>query len=235
MADINVDLGDIRGLRGYTGERGSIWYTGTAITHSSGTATPATGIAKAIVGDMYLNTSTSNVYECTAGGVSGTAVWTYRLNIKGLPGTGAITSTTGSDNYKSLSFTDENSNTETWRANTRTTATSVFTGGLADNAGVTVVSNSLVARGDVVAALFTASNFAYNLTADQAILQAPSGFFPAQVMRTAVSMRYSGSGNTWLVGMVDFEANGQVQFRAKPSGATGNVTAIALAVHYMRA
>lgn len=80
MADINVDLGDIRGLRG---ERGSLWYTGTAITHTTGSATPATGIDGARARDMYLNTSTSNVYECTTGGDSGVAVWKFLENIRG--------------------------------------------------------------------------------------------------------------------------------------------------------
>ena len=65
------------------GNKGSSsqWYYGTACTHTSGTATPATGISSAIVGDMYLNNNTYSVYRCTTAGASGTAVWTYAGNL----------------------------------------------------------------------------------------------------------------------------------------------------------
>lgn len=59
----------------------SQWYYGTACTHTSGTATPATGISSAIVGDMYLNNNTYSVYRCTTAGASGVAVWTYAGNL----------------------------------------------------------------------------------------------------------------------------------------------------------
>lgn len=59
----------------------SQWYYGTACTHTSGTAKPATGISSAIVGDMYLNNNTYSVYRCTTAGASGTAVWTYAGNL----------------------------------------------------------------------------------------------------------------------------------------------------------
>jgi len=71
---------------GGTGARGALWYTGTACTHTSGTARPSTGIAAAIVGDMYLNTSTGNTYRCTTAGASGTAVWTYVESLVGPQG-----------------------------------------------------------------------------------------------------------------------------------------------------
>ena len=50
------------------------WFYGTALTHTSGTATATISGAK--VGDMYLNTATSNVYKCTAANK-----WTYAGNI----------------------------------------------------------------------------------------------------------------------------------------------------------
>lgn len=50
------------------------WFYGTALTHTSGTATATISGAK--VGDMYLNTATSNVYKCTAANT-----WTYAGNI----------------------------------------------------------------------------------------------------------------------------------------------------------
>jgi len=74
------------GADGEDGTDGSVWYTGTVLT---GTTT-ATGVAGAL-GDKYLNTSTSNVYECTTAGDSSTAIWTYVANIKGQPGTDGAT------------------------------------------------------------------------------------------------------------------------------------------------
>lgn len=50
------------------------WFCGTVLTHTSGTATAAISGAK--VGDMYLNTATSNVYKCVAANK-----WTYAGNI----------------------------------------------------------------------------------------------------------------------------------------------------------
>lgn len=80
------------GAKGDTGQRGSIWYTGTAITGTSTTPTAfsSSAIDSALAGDMYLNTSTSNVYQCTTGGNAATALWKYLENIKGNTGaTGA--------------------------------------------------------------------------------------------------------------------------------------------------
>lgn len=52
------------------------WYYGTALTHTSGTATlVATSTSGAVIGSMYLNTKTSLVYKCTAVGTNNT--WTY--------------------------------------------------------------------------------------------------------------------------------------------------------------
>lgn len=65
------------------------WYTGTAITGTSTTATifSSSGVTTAIVGDMYLNTSTANVYQCTVAGDASVATWVYVCNIKGATGT----------------------------------------------------------------------------------------------------------------------------------------------------
>ena len=66
----------------------SQWYTGTAITGTSTTATtfPDSGITAAKVGDMYLNTSTQNTYRCTTAGAASVAKWVYVSNIKGATG-----------------------------------------------------------------------------------------------------------------------------------------------------
>lgn len=81
------DAGD-KGDKGDAGSRGALWFAGTGITGTSTTATsfPNSGIASAVVGDMYLNTSTYNTYKCTAAGNASTAKWVYVNNIKGQTG-----------------------------------------------------------------------------------------------------------------------------------------------------
>lgn len=77
-----------QGNTGATGQRGSRWTEGTAITGTSTTATvfSGTGIADALVNDVYLNTSTSNVYRCTVGGTASVAKWVFVGCIKGAKG-----------------------------------------------------------------------------------------------------------------------------------------------------
>lgn len=69
-------------------EFGNKWYTGTAVTGTSSTPSsfPGSGIASARAGDLYLNTSTANVYVCTTPGVPSVALWAYRSNLKGSQG-----------------------------------------------------------------------------------------------------------------------------------------------------
>lgn len=76
------------GATGATGTAGSIWYTGTAITGNSTTATAfsSSGIANARVNDQYLNTSTGFTYKCTIAGNASTAKWVYTGSIKGATG-----------------------------------------------------------------------------------------------------------------------------------------------------
>lgn len=73
----------IQGPQGQAGATGPTaqWYYGTALTHTSGTATLATSsTAGVVVGAMYLNKDTSLCYKCTA--ISGsTATWTYAGNL----------------------------------------------------------------------------------------------------------------------------------------------------------
>lgn len=74
------------------------WMTGTGITGTSLTPTafPSSGITMSNVGDMYLNTSTSNTYRCTLAGDAATALWAYASNIRGTAGaTGAGVATGG--------------------------------------------------------------------------------------------------------------------------------------------
>lgn len=77
-------------LDGENGKDGGRWYSGTSITGTSTTATifSGSGITSAVIGDMYLNTSTYNTYRCTLGGDASTAKWIYVNNIKGNTGKG---------------------------------------------------------------------------------------------------------------------------------------------------
>lgn len=87
------------GPTGPTGATGasSEWFTGTKITGTSTTATAfsSSGISAATVGDMYLNTSTLNVYRCTVAGNASAAKWVYACNIKGATGGTGATGPTG--------------------------------------------------------------------------------------------------------------------------------------------
>lgn len=80
-----------KGATGATGTRGSQMYWGTAITGTSTTATifSSSGVSSALVNDMYLNTSTWNVYQCTVAGAASAAKWVYKGNIKGATGSSA--------------------------------------------------------------------------------------------------------------------------------------------------
>ena len=80
------------GAKGDAGMRGSLIYCGTSITGTSTTATifNSSGINSASVNDLYLNTDTWNIYQCTTSGTTSTAKWVYKGNIKGIKGdTGA--------------------------------------------------------------------------------------------------------------------------------------------------
>lgn len=72
------------------GERGSRWYTGTAISGTSLTPTSYnTGINDALKDDYYLNTENGRVYVCTEGGSYAVAKWKYVTSIMGPSGTGS--------------------------------------------------------------------------------------------------------------------------------------------------
>ena len=81
------------GTDGLDGARGSLTYSGTAITGTSTTPTAyATGITSAIVNDRYqyngvTEADIGNVYRCTLGGNDEIALWVYDTNIRGADGT----------------------------------------------------------------------------------------------------------------------------------------------------
>lgn len=78
----------LKGSQGSAGARGALWYSGTAITGTSTTATAfsGSGISSAIVGDMYLNTDNGNTYRCTTAGNATNAKWVYVDNLTGPKG-----------------------------------------------------------------------------------------------------------------------------------------------------
>lgn len=108
------------GIDGIDGLRGSYWYSGTGITGTSTTSTIFTGSGaiSALPGDMYLNTSTQNVYKCVNPGSASTARWSYLCNIKGATGESTnITSVYASTEFKdfdnsSANFDDNNISVE---------------------------------------------------------------------------------------------------------------------------
>ena len=91
-----------QGPAGATGQRVSRWSSGTAITGTSTTATvfSNSGITDALVNDMYLNTSTGNVYRCTMAGAASVAKWVYVGNIKGAKGETGAAGKDGADGEK---------------------------------------------------------------------------------------------------------------------------------------
>lgn len=86
------------GTNGTNGTDGGRWYAGTGITGTSTTATTfsGSGVSSAVVGDMYLNTSTYNTYRCTVAGAASDAKWVYTANIKGQTGAQGPQGETGS-------------------------------------------------------------------------------------------------------------------------------------------
>ena len=70
---------------------GSQWYTGTAMSGTSATTGAYSYSACPLVklGDIYLNTSNGNVYQCTTAGSGTTAKWTYKGCLRGAPGSSA--------------------------------------------------------------------------------------------------------------------------------------------------
>lgn len=81
-----------QGTPGADGTRGSMIYWGTAITGTNATATifSGSGITSALVNDLYINTSTWDIYQCTTAGAANTAKWAYKGSIKGAAGENAI-------------------------------------------------------------------------------------------------------------------------------------------------
>ena len=96
------------GSRGSTGNRGSQIYFGTKITGTSTTAAvfSSSGVSSALVNDMYINTSTWNIYQCTTAGAASAAKWKYIGNIKGATGAAGSNATVTVDSALSNTSTN---------------------------------------------------------------------------------------------------------------------------------
>ena len=84
------------GARGEAGANGTsaAWFSGTAVTGTSTTAVTVT-VSGSKAGDMYLNTSTYNVYKASAANS-----WIYVCNIKGATGATGAKGDTGAQGPK---------------------------------------------------------------------------------------------------------------------------------------
>ena len=87
---------------------GNKWYNGTDMNGTS-TSTTYTYSACPLVklGDMYLNTATGDVYECTTAGSGTAAKWTYKVSLKGEAGEAGVD---GKDGYEPFPFIKSASN-----------------------------------------------------------------------------------------------------------------------------
>lgn len=79
-----------------------MWYKGTGITGTSTTAAiySGSGVTNSRVNDLYLNTSTGNVYQCTTAGAASVAKWIYIGCIKGPAGAQGAKGDTGATGAK---------------------------------------------------------------------------------------------------------------------------------------
>lgn len=229
MSDFTIPLGNVRGPRGYAGQdgaRGSLWHVGTAIDHQSGTATPETGINGSLVGDMYINSSTADVYRCSVAGDSGVAVWEWKCNIHGADGTGALTKAARTDGYEDVSYQAGEGDPVTFKAQTRATLDTVATGGLVANSDWnTDIVNSVVARGDVVGVRVEIKERARpstSIVTDSELFSLPEGCRPAlPILAPALVCAYYSYNNVtsrvgWLPGTVSIGTGGVVSFRSYP-------------------
>ncbi len=114
------------GEAGDSGVRGSMIFWGTAITGTSEIAVVFSGssITCALINDLYINTSTWNIYQCTIGGAASVAKWSYKGNIKGASGE---TAQTGSVSVAGLTKLYDSTGTSTDGTMTRNAITNELT------------------------------------------------------------------------------------------------------------
>ena len=82
------DKGDTgaTGAKGDTGKRGSIWTVGTALSGEASNKIFESSGLDSLLGDLYLNSTTYEVYTCTKDGNAANATWSKVGVVKGAKG-----------------------------------------------------------------------------------------------------------------------------------------------------
>lgn len=82
------DKGDTgaTGAKGDTGKRGSIWTVGTALSGEASNKKFESSELDSLLGDLYLNSTTYEVYKCTKDGNAANATWSKVGVVKGAKG-----------------------------------------------------------------------------------------------------------------------------------------------------
>lgn len=135
------DKGDA-GTNGSNGTNGTSaeWFTGTAVTGTATTATSFT-VSGSKAGDMYLNTSTQNVYRAAAANS-----WIYVCNIKGATGTKGTDGTNGTNGKDGITYTPAIGTVTTGEAGT-SAAVNVSTSGNTATYNFTIPRGATGAQG----------------------------------------------------------------------------------------
>ena len=74
------------GAKGDTGKRGSIWTVGTALSGEASNKKFESSGLDSLLGDLYLNSTTYEVYKCTKDGNAANATWSKVGVLKGAKG-----------------------------------------------------------------------------------------------------------------------------------------------------
>lgn len=74
------------GAKGDTGKRGSIWTVGTALSGEASNKKFESSGLNSLLGDLYLNSTTYEVYKCTKDGNAANATWSKVGVVKGAKG-----------------------------------------------------------------------------------------------------------------------------------------------------
>lgn len=88
------------GAKGDTGKRGSIWTVGTALSGEASNKIFESSGLDSLLGDLYLNSTTYEVYKCTKDGNAANATWSKVGVVKGAKGDKGDPGATGATGAK---------------------------------------------------------------------------------------------------------------------------------------
>lgn len=83
---VNKPTDGANGDKGDTGKRGSIWTVGTALSGEASNKIFESSGLDSLLGDLYLNSTTYEVYKCTKDGNAANATWSKVGVVKGAKG-----------------------------------------------------------------------------------------------------------------------------------------------------